>query len=102
MVSHRLILTESHYSSLNDPNGGVNIDERRAFVAAAQGEVTHFSLNPALIEPVAAAGDEFVKNFHQHRFVKLLPVLRAKTFLMRHPVAPKWFAMAVKHQPLAA
>ena len=66
------------YSSLNDPDGRTDINQKRALVAAAQGEVTHFSLDPALIASITAEGDALVEYFLQHRFMKLLQALRGE------------------------
>ena len=66
------------YSSLNDPDGGANINQGRALVAATQGVVTHFPLDAALIAAVAAGGNALVEYFLQHRLMEVFPVLRGE------------------------
>jgi hypothetical protein len=69
---------KSQYSSLNNFDGRANIDGNRALIAAPEREITHFSLDPALIPPIAAGGNALVEYFLQHRFMKFLPVPRGK------------------------
>jgi hypothetical protein len=71
-------LGKTQYSSLNDPDGCADINQGRAFVAAAQGEVAHFPFDSTHIAPVAAGSGAFVEDFLQHRLMELLPVLRGE------------------------